>query len=262
MILPSDSDLPSDRNEGKGSGNPGETPWWEDPDLSAEDDDESGDGDGTGSGGEAEPPFGDEDDDPEIPPNLTSMAGPGWRRELGKEILESLRDLEAIEDPDDEFAPPEPPDLFTFFGELAALRNELRHQGQRSHHTLSQLDKTLAPLLRKAGAPDQPGTSPSASGPSGDWPAEHRLALVSLWDLLPQATAVTAFEAAIQPLLAAAGLVRIPAVGQTFDPATMTRAETVPATKKLPAGQVVREIQTGFLCHGHLLRPARVAVSV
>lgn len=258
MILPSDSDLPSDRNEGKTPGNPGENPWWEDPDLSGE----AGGDDEEESAEEEDSLFCEEDEDEDLPPNLASVAGPGWRKALGKEILESLRDLEAIEDPDDEFAPPEPPDLFTFFGELAALRNELRHQGQRSSNTLNQLDKTLAPLLRSAGKAAKAAPGMPEAGRSGEWAAETRLALIGLWDLLPQATAESAFEASFGPLFAAAGLVRIPAAGHAFDPATMTRAETVPATKKIPAGQVVGETQAGFLCHGNLLRPARVVVSV
>jgi len=259
MILPSDSDLPPDRNEGQSPNDPGEIPWWEDPGLSDED----------GTGGkestkdeEEDSPFDDEDDDGELPPQLASIAGPGWRKELVMEILESLRDLEAIEDPDDEFAPPEPPDLYTFFGELAALRTELRHQGQRSNDSLNQLDKTLAPLLKNAAKPGKRGETASVAGGPYAWSAEARLALISLWDLLPQATAAAAYEASFAPLLTAAGMVRVTTAAQPFDPATMTRTGTVPATKKHPAGHVVSETSTGFLYGGNLLRPAGVVVSM
>ena len=146
MILPSDSDLPPDRNDGD---EPSEEPddainWWE-----AGDDDEQ-DPDLAGLPDELDD-VPDELDDPNAP-QLQSVAGPGWRNDLYKDLIESLRDLEAIEDPDDEFSPPEPPDLYTFFGELAALRQEFRHDGQRTHETLTKL-ATFLPSAPGSGAP-------------------------------------------------------------------------------------------------------------
>ncbi len=250
MILPSDSDLPPDRNEGD---SPSEEPddttaWWEDGD----DDPDINPG--------GLPEDGDDVDDPNAP-QLQSIAGPGWRNDLYKDLLESLRDIEAIEDPDDEFAPPEPPDLFTFFGELAALRQEMRHQGQRSNDGLNQLDKTLAPLLRgtASGKPGK-GSVPGALAPAATWPMETCLALVSAWDLLPQAVSSTAFAASLQPLFEAAGLTRISTIGQPFDPVLMTLAGTETAAKKSAKGTVLRETSAGFLRAGSLLRPAAVIV--
>jgi hypothetical protein len=252
MILPSDSDLPPDRNDGD---EPSEEPddainWWE-----AGDDDEQ-DPDLAGLPDELDD-VPDELDDPNAP-QLQSVAGPGWRNDLYKDLIESLRDLEAIEDPDDEFSPPEPPDLYTFFGELAAIRQEFRHDGQRTHETLTKL-ATFLPSAPGSGAPvrrsGKSGSSPEA------WPLETCLALVSTWDLLPQATAAGAFESSLNPLLQAAGLTRVPTVGQPFDPATMTLAGTEPGPKKSPSGKVLREISAGFLRAGVLLRPASVIVS-
>ena len=254
MILPSDSDLPPDRNDGD---EPSEEPddathWWEaegddeqDPDLAGLPDDL-----------DAVP---DDLDDPNAP-QLQSVAGPGWRNDLYKDLIESLRDLEAIEDPDDEFSPPEPPDLYTFFGELAALRQEFRHDGQRTQEALTKLAKFL---------PNAPGSAAPVrrSGKSGPppalqaWSLQTCLALVSTWDLLPQAAAAGAFESSLNPLLQAAGLTRVPTVGQPFDPATMTLAGTEPGPKKSPSGKVLREISAGFLRAGVLLRPASVIVS-
>lgn len=254
MILPSDSDLPPDRNDGD---EPSEEPddainWWE-----AENDDES-DPDLAGLPDELDA-VPDDLDDPNAP-QLQSVAGPGWRNDLYKDLIESLRDLEAIEDPDDEFSPPEPPDLYTFFGELAALRQEFRHDGQRTQEALTKLVKFIP------GAPGSPApprrAAKTGAVPVGEaWPLETCLALLSTWDLLPQATAAAAFESSLQPLLQAAGLTRIPTAGKPFDPATMTLAGKEPAPKKTPAGAVLREISAGFLRAGVLLRPASVIVS-
>jgi|GEM_PF-4935040 hypothetical protein len=257
MILPSDSDLPPERDDST-PGDPPEsgTPWWDDPDLTGGHDD-GDDEDGEAASGDDDISYlGDPDDGNELPPALATMAGPGWRKDLYKDLLDSLRELEAIEDPDDEFAPPEPPDLFTFFGELAALRNELRHQGQHSHDTLNQLEKTLAPLLRaKPGKTTAPsGQEPGAGTP---WSVASCLALISAWDLLPEATSAAAYEATFVPLFLAAGLSRIPTVGLPFDPALMTLAGTEKGPAK-SAHKVLRETSAGFLRDGTLLRPAGV----
>jgi len=253
MILPSDSDLPPERNDDSNPDLPDDvTAWWEDPALTDGDDETD---DGAESAGDEDVSFlGDPEDDEDLPPALASVAGPGWRKDLYKDLLDSLRELEAIEDPDDEFAPPEPPDLFTFFGELAALRTELRHQGQRTNDNLNQLDKAIAPLVRA-----KPGKAP-APGPETPWPVPTCLALVSAWDLLPHATSSTAFEATLAPLLKAAGLTRIPTVGLPFDAAVMTLAGTEKAGKKA-ANLVLREVSAGFLRDGALLRPASVITS-
>lgn len=260
MILPSDSDLPPERDDST-PGDPPEsgTPWWDDPDLSGDHDDDDDDDGETASEDDDLSYLGDPDDGDELPPALATMAGPGWRKDLYNDLLDSLRELEAIEDPDDEFAPPEPPDLFTFFGELAALRNELRHQGQRSNDTLNQLEKTLTPLLRS-----KPGkttaTTGGEPGAATPWPVSSCLALISAWDLLPEATSAAAYEATFAPLLLAAGLSRIPTVGLPFDPALMTMAGTEKGPAKA-AHKVLRETSAGFLRDGILLRPAGVIIA-
>jgi hypothetical protein len=75
--------------------------------------------------GEPEPPgfFGDDDaaGGPEAPP-VHHPAPEGWREDLE----DALTELKEIEDPAEDFDPPEPPDLFAFYGELMAMRNDLR----------------------------------------------------------------------------------------------------------------------------------------
>ena len=253
MILPSDSDLPPDRN---GGDDPSEEPddatnWWEEGD-----DDPNAGPEGSMDDFDSIP---DDLDDPNAP-QLQSVAGPGWRNDLYKDLIESLRDLEAIEDPDDEFAPPEPPDLYTFFGELAALRHEFRHDGLRTQQALAKLAQALpAPSgsIRRKG---KRGPEETAAAPE-PWPLETCLALVSAWDLLPHASSPAAFEASFLPLFHAAGLTRILTFGKPFDPATMTMAGQEPAPKKSAAGTVLRETTAGFLRAGLLLRPAAVVIS-
>ena len=234
MILPSDSDPPPDRNEWKDSNDP--PPWWESPDAESDEEATAEDDDVSYIGNYEDPDF--------LPPELATRAGPGWRKQLYKELMDSLIGLQAIEDPEDEFAPPEPPDLYTFYGELAALRNEFRRQGEQSNNNLSQLTKTLNPL----GAQAPP------------WPVDTCLSILSVWDLISHANSTSAFKTAFQPLLKSAGLSRIPTENQPFDPATMTLLGAEQSIGKAPQ-LVLREITAGFLRAGSLLRPAGVIVS-
>src|SRR6187397_802862 len=101
MILPSDGDPPPRRKDDKKDDPDPQEPemeaWWEE---------------NAGNGGGEED--GDEEDDlPDHEPVLKSVAGPGWREELVRELAEGLADLHEIEDPDEEYDPPEPPDLYT-----------------------------------------------------------------------------------------------------------------------------------------------------
>ena len=114
----------------------------------------------------------------------------------------------------------------------------------------------LAPLLRaKPGKTTAPsGQEPGAGTP---WSVASCLALISAWDLLPEATSAAAYEATFVPLFLAAGLSRIPTVGLPFDPALMTLAGTEKGPAK-SAHKVLRETSAGFLRDGTLLRPAGV----
>ena len=255
MILPSDSD-PPDRNEGKD-----DPPWWKSPDLSNSDGED--DNDETADHDDFDESDADDPDDPQFPPpDLASMAGPGWRKELYKDLIDSLIQLDAIEDPDADFTPPEPPDLYTFYGELAALRNELQRQGQQSNESLSLLTKNLIPATNKG----KPARS-SVAGPKTDgaadtlsaapWPVGTCLSLLSLWDLLPRPAAS---EAVFHSLFDTAGLTRIFTADQPFDPATMTLAGCEKSPGKAPH-LVLREITAGFFRDGSLLRPAVVVVT-
>lgn len=48
-----------------------------------------------------------------------------WRKYLKSELVSSVEDLENFPDPEIGFDPPDPPDLYSFYSELIALREEL-----------------------------------------------------------------------------------------------------------------------------------------
>lgn len=61
--------------------------------------------------------------------------------------------------------------------------------------------------------------------------------------------------------LKAAGVVRIEAKGNAFDPSKMEAITTVPATEEHPAGQVIEELEAGFMLHDRVLQASRVVVA-
>jgi molecular chaperone GrpE len=61
-------------------------------------------------------------------------------------------------------------------------------------------------------------------------------------------------------LLASQGVRELPAVGEAFDPARHEAVATAVAPDR-PEGQVVEELQKGYLYQDELLRPARVRVA-
>jgi molecular chaperone GrpE len=61
--------------------------------------------------------------------------------------------------------------------------------------------------------------------------------------------------------LKAAGVVRIEAKGQPFDPSIMEAITTVPASEDHSAGQVIEELEAGFMLHDRVLQASRVVVA-
>ena len=251
MILPSDGETPSGDDEDDpqtGGDKPGEE-WWQDdgPDSGGddlEDDEEEEDG----------------DDEEEEPPLVKAAAGPGWRQRLKRELLGCIEDLKEIEDPDQDFDPPEPPDLYTFFGELAALRNETRQSGRRAAAGIEQTAgalQTVGEVLKNL-----PGGAVSGAdaGVPSPWPPEMCLSLVALYDLVAEARPGEALEISFAVLLRAAGMERVSTEGKSFDGARMT-ITGVEITAGQPPGRVIRETEAGFLRAGVLLRPARVVIT-
>ena len=188
MILPSDDDSrkPGD-DEPPWGGQPGDPkrPHKGD-DASPADDDEEEDDDEDDDDEEFDDSILFQDDEPDaasFPGDMTAEgsgikapAPPGWREELREELDECIDELAEIEDPSQDFDPPDPPDLFTFYGELAALRNELRRAFRRSAETAEKFGGALQSLA--AHATDTPA-SLSHSSPWRTASPTSRLTLLS-----------------------------------------------------------------------------------
>ena len=221
MILPSDEDSRTPRDPDPSGQDPDEaTPWTDDD--------------------EDDPPgfFGDEGDDApgDDAGKVQSPAPPGWREDLKEDLDDAIAELKEIEDPGEDFDPPEPPDLFTFYGELVALRNEMRRASRKTVEAVQQL---------------------TTGKPKPESPAEGKAlveALVNLFDHLSAMEPVLLPQLA--PVMKLARLQRVKTKGADFDPATMTSGENSKSDAK-----VIRELVSGWLWNGEVLRPAKVIVA-
>jgi molecular chaperone GrpE len=247
VILPSDDDA---RKPGRGDPDPS----WNDPSPeSKRPQDETGLGPPSPSENDADFSMAEDHDDPpfqddsEIPHSsgIKAPAPPGWREDLRDELDDALDELAEIEDPTQDFDPPDPPDLFTFYGELAAIRNELRRAFRRSAETAEKFGGALQAL---------------ASGPQT--PINNRslgLALVALADRIAEAPAPVA--AALQTALRAAGVEVLETIGKPFDPSTMSMVATAPPPRGTKSGTVLAESVRGYRNQDGILRPASVTVA-
>lgn len=211
MILPSDEDSRNeDEARSKDEGDD-KLPWESEPD----------------------PPgfFGEEESDDPPTGSVHNPAPPGWRQDLKEDLADALTELKEIEDPAEDFDPPEPPDLFTFYGELVAMRNEMRNLG---------------------GAVAQ--AIPGVGGGLPNGGQEVVAALVRAWDDLEEKA--KEHLPLLAPAMKAAGLVRIKVkAGGVFDPASMTTDD-----KARTGSKVAREVFSGWIWNGAVVRPAHVAL--
>lgn len=247
MILPSDDDA---RKPGRGDPDPSRND--PSPESKRPQDDA---GNGPPSPTESDDGFDldDDQDDPafhddsQLPlsSGIKAPAPPGWREDLRDELDDALDELAEIEDPTQDFDPPDPPDLFTFYGELAALRNELRRAFRRSSETAEKFGGALQAL---------------AAGPHSH--SSNRalgLALVALADRIAEAP--TPVAAALQTALRAAGIEVIETIGKPFDPSSMSMVATASPPKGTKSGTVLAESVRGYRNHDGVLRPASVTVA-
>ena len=77
----------------------------------------------------------------------------------------------------------------------------------------------------------------------------------------PAAEALRLLHDRLTAELKAAGVVRIEAKGNAFDPSKMEAITTVPASDEHPAGQVIEELEAGFMLHDRVLQASRVVVA-
>nr|AIF12941.1 heat shock protein (GRPE) [uncultured marine group II/III euryarchaeote KM3_57_F04] len=72
---------------------------------------------------------------------------------------------------------------------------------------------------------------------------------------------VRMIRANLEAALIGEGARQIDAAGQPFDPNTMEAITTIPPTEEHPAGMVVEVLESGWMLHDRVLRPARVVVT-
>lgn len=291
MILPSDDDPRSRRDDDPEPpppfGDSGHIPPWLDPLAEDDDDDDDDDGDeededgddedepATDSGGEIFG-FGNgmQDDDEDGPfegahfseADIQSPAAPGWRSELRDELIAAINDLRDIEDPTQDFDPPDPPDLFTFFGEMAALRHELRRSARRSNEGIEATGDTLRRLTHGVNDIVRAMGHATTGGPAEGSRGVLEQAVIDLHD---QVNAVVqsrsrtvdreALATTMDALLAATGITRIPIEpGDAVDAVKMKIVAREKGHGK--KNTVLRVDRAGFMAGDRLLRPAQVVV--
>lgn len=199
---------------------------------------------------EPEPPgfFGEEDDEEGGEAKVHNPAPEGWREELSADLADALHELKEIEDPAEEFDPPEPPDLFTFYGDLVAMRHDLHGMNAAAAAWLKTMVTGIAGAL-----PDDPKRSTRGGKGPGD-STQLLEAVIQLHDEV--ASSHQPLLAKLQSVLILLGLERIPASsGQLFDPKTMRTKD-----KAKPGSRVTAELQSGWSWNRTLLRPALVSL--
>ena len=185
--------------------------------------------------------------------------------------------------------PHEPPDLYTFFEQLAVLNTESRRANRRTAETLSQWGEALRSVQGDLERVRELATqSLSARGPAERLSRTHCLALVEVLDRLQRLAAAFARapsrswlggDAAwrrawenqrqaflivtdhLEALLRKDGVTPIETPGKPFDPHLMT-AVAVEATRQQPPQTVLEETARGYLWNGELLRVAQVKIAV
>jgi molecular chaperone GrpE len=249
VILPSDDDA---RKPGRGDPDPSRNDPSPEPKRPQDD---TGHGPLSSKDNDDGFDMADDQDDPSfhddgtlpLSSGIKAPAPPGWREDLRDELDDALDELAEIEDPTQDFDPPDPPDLFTFYGELAALRNELRRAFRRSSETAEKFGGALQAL---------------ASGPQT--PINNRslgLALVSLADRIAEAPTRAPVAAALQTALQAAGVEVIETIGKPFDPSIMSMVATASPPRGTKSGTVLAESVRGYRNRDGILRPASVTVA-
>ena len=219
MILPSDEDSRKPREPDPPGMDPEDALPWNDDD---------------------DPPGFFDDDGEDAPTDATnqvqSPAPPGWREDLKEDLDDAIAELKEIEDPSEDFDPPEPPDLFTFYGELVALRNEMRRASRKATEVFQQM------------SPGKPKPEVTASGKT------LAKALVHFFDLLQEMD--NGLLSQLTSVMKLAGLQRVKTKGADFDPATMTAPG-----KPVAGAKVISEGISGWIWNGEVLRHAEVTIA-
>lgn len=221
-----------------------------------------------------------------------------WKDALRRDFEKWLGELDDAADVE-EAAEPEAagleasrtPDLYSFYEQLAAANSEFRKANRRTAEainqwceTLTRFDGSLSPLretMAKLTAAQPKAAELSRSHclvlvewldrqnrirkafesppqKTSWWQGRGNAAWLKAWETQSQALAILASH--IEELLRTEGVTRLDALGQPFDPATMTAVAAEPDSAH-PPQTVLEELAAGYRRHGELLRTAQVKVS-
>lgn len=219
-----------------------------------------------------------------VMPGGESQSLSDWKDSLRDEFeswLDSITELPESPEP-----LVEEPDLYSFYRELAAANTEAKKGNRKTAEAFSQWGETLAKfdadlkLLREQIAQQPPPPTNELPRPwclvfietvdrlerlsqAFQSPPPKRWYLRddawrTAWDSQRQAVGILLSHA--RDSLRRAGLERIQAQGQTFDPTSMT-AVARESNAELPNHTVIEELSTGYRLHGEVVRATEVRVS-
>jgi len=216
--------------------------------------------------------------------------GPDWKRSLLAACAEAIAQL-----PDD--APPtpslrraeDPPSLYSFFEEMAILRNEMRKGNRRTAETFSKFGEILETMREDSGKLRERLANPATAETSQVNPRKFALNLVDFVDRtgrlesaaraqavggwlsrlrsagawVQQAEALSILRDHLQQLLSESGIARIDAApGKPFDPHLMRAVGRDASGGSDRTTMIVsEELLPGYRLADQCLRPAEVRVT-
>lgn len=212
--------------------------------------------------------------------------GPGWKASIETNFGLWLAQL----DTDPGLAAPEapqPPDLYSFYGQLCSLRTEVRRGTRRSQDVLTEFSETLADFNRMVRAVNDRLAAASNPAPDDAGERAFRLAVVELFERFKRISTRLAtppkagwlaqrrwqtswaslqegfsiLQEHFQDLLNHQGIVFLPCLGRPFDPHTMKAVAFTRDSHHAPE-TVVEELSGGYLFKDQVLKYAEVKIAV
>jgi molecular chaperone GrpE len=213
-----------------------------------------------------------------------------WKARLRYDFERWLSTVDEVPESEDTgFEDDPPPDLYSFFEQLAVLNTESRRGNRRTAETLSQWGEALVRFEAELGRVRELATQSLAVGGGADRLSRtHCLALVEVLDRLHRLGAALARTPArawfgrdrawrkawenqrqafhivsdhLEALLRKEGVTRLDTLGKPFDPLRMAAVAAEP-TAEHPPQTVLEEIARGYLWGGEVLRVAQVKTAV
>lgn len=213
-----------------------------------------------------------------------------WKARLRYDFERWLSTVEALpEETDPGTEEDAPPDLYSFFEQLAVLNAESRRANRRTAETLSQWGETLGRFGAELGRVSELAARSLAAGGSADQLTRgHCLALIEVLDRLHRLEAAfarpparswwardQAWRAAwenqrqafrivtdhVETLLRQADVFRLDTMGQPFDPLRMAAVAADP-TSAHPPQTVLEELNRGYRRGDEVLRVAQVRIAI